>query len=104
MQTQRETPEQLNQDLCFYLYNITNMGLVYWFIGVYRLSNSEDHIKAVKHDDADEISFLVEETGVPGGNHRPTASNSVVSSGYSGFLHPEENHQVTNMGNVLQNT
>ena len=23
----------------------------------------------------DEISFLVEETGVPGGNHRPTASN-----------------------------
>ena len=24
----------------------------------------------------DEISFLVEETGVPGGNHRPTASNS----------------------------
>ena len=24
-------------------------------------------------DDDDEISFLVEETGVPGGNHRPTA-------------------------------
>ena len=26
-------------------------------------------------NDEDEISFLVEETGVPGGNHRPTASN-----------------------------
>ena len=26
-------------------------------------------------NDDDEISFLVEETGVPGGNHRPTASN-----------------------------
>ena len=26
-------------------------------------------------NDHDEISFLVEETGVPGGNHRPTASN-----------------------------
>ena len=29
----------------------------------------------VDDDDDDEISFLVEETGVPGGNHRPTASN-----------------------------
>ena len=26
-------------------------------------------------NDDDEISYLVEETGVPGGNHRPTASN-----------------------------
>ena len=26
-------------------------------------------------NDDDESSFLVEETGVPGGNHRPTASN-----------------------------
>ena len=29
------------------------------------------------NDDDDEISYLVEETGVPGGNHRPTASQPV---------------------------
>ena len=28
--------------------------------------------------DDDDISFLMEETRVPGGNHRPTASNSSV--------------------------
>ena len=27
------------------------------------------------NNDGDEIGFLVEETGVPGGNHRPTANN-----------------------------
>ena len=30
---------------------------------------------SMRWNDDDEISFLVEETGVPGGNHRPTASN-----------------------------
>ena len=30
------------------------------------------------NDDDDEISYLVEETGVPGGNHRPTASQANV--------------------------
>ena len=28
-----------------------------------------------RRNDDDEISFLVEETGVSGGNHRPAASN-----------------------------
>ena len=29
-------------------------------------------------DDEDEISFLVEETGVPGRNHRPTSSKETL--------------------------
>ena len=45
-------------------------GLVYWGLtpqqqpGSYQVGENDD-----------ELSYLVEETGVPGGNHRPTACN-----------------------------
>ena len=55
--------------------NSTNW-LKYWFglLGV-NASATARVIARRWNDDDDEISFLVEETGVPGGNHRPTASN-----------------------------
>ena len=42
-------------------------GLVYWGLTPQQQPGS--------YQGDDKISFLVEETGVPGGNHRPTASN-----------------------------
>ena len=44
-------------------------------------------------NDDDEISFLVEETGVPGGNHRPTASNWWGMRGLYGFG-PQRNIEI----------
>ena len=38
-------------------------------------ASATDRVISRRWNDDDEISFLVEETGVPGGNHRPTASN-----------------------------
>ena len=49
-------------------------------------------------NDDDEISFLVEETGVPGGNHRPTASNWNTGEMGSGYI----NRKVMGGGGVLR--
>ena len=46
---------------------LLNAGLVYWGTATARVIS--------RRWNDDEISFLVEETGIPGGNHRPTASN-----------------------------
>ena len=48
------------------------VGLVYW--GLMPQQQPGSYILSRRYNDDDEISFLVEETGVPGGNHRPTAS------------------------------
>ena len=44
---------------------------VYWGFN----ASATTRVKSRRWNDDDEISFLVEETGVPRGNHRPTASN-----------------------------
>ena len=47
-----------------------------WWFGVLRFNASATaRVISRRWNDDDEISFLVEETGVSGGNHRPTASN-----------------------------
>ena len=52
------------------------MDLVYWDLTPQRQPGSYQGDD--DDDDDDEISFLVEETGVPGGNHRPAASIWIV--------------------------
>ena len=51
--------------------SVARVGLLYW------LFNASATARVISRGltDDDEISFLVEKTGVPGGNHRPTASN-----------------------------
>ena len=47
--------------------------MVYGLLGFNASTARVISIKAVKNDD--EISYLVEETGLTGGNHRPAARN-----------------------------
>ena len=49
-------------------------------------------------NDDDEISFLLEETGVPGGNHRPTASNWEALYAYTDSAGPHKLYIETTPG------
>ena len=51
-----------------------------WIIGL--LVSATARVISRRWNDDDEISFPVEETGVPGGNHRPTASNCETFNTY----------------------
>ena len=55
----------------------TEWGAVFLIIGVlgFNASATARVISRQLNDDDDEISYLEEETGVPGENHRPAASN-----------------------------
>ena len=56
------------------IHNVTELIINHYRNGSYRGGGDDDDDDG--DDDDDEMSVtLVEETGVPGGNHRPTASN-----------------------------
>ena len=54
--------------------NSNQMKIIWWFGLLGFNASATARVIATRWND-DEISFLVEETGVPGGNHRPAASN-----------------------------
>ena len=49
--------------------------IILWFGLLGFNASATARVISRRWNDDDEISYLVEETGVPGGNHRPTASN-----------------------------
>ena len=50
-------------------------GKIVWFGLLGGTASATARVISRRWNDDDEISYLMEETGVPGGNHRPTASN-----------------------------
>ena len=72
-----ETPTEIcaciTLHVCLYTDSLQAIGLVYWGLTPQQQPGS---YRGGDYDDNDKISvLLVEETGAPGGKHRPTASN-----------------------------
>ena len=66
------------------------MGATFWFGLLGFNASATARVISRRWNDDDEISFLVEETGVPGGNHRPTASHVLCpQTGMLDVLQPE---------------
>ena len=62
---------KMGVSMCVYMSYDAPVHIFVWFglFGFNASATAVGHIKAVKINDDDEIRFLVEETGVPGGNY-----------------------------------